>query len=96
MSGHHVVHLKYCTILFRIYSSVRLKKGTTLFKLMEGFRKKGFTFFLLVSLSCWLDNYRKCVEATKINAFRGVPVVAQWLTNPTGNHGVVGSIPGLA
>ena len=26
----------------------------------------------------------------------GVPVVAQWLTNPTGNHEVGGSIPGLA
>ena len=26
----------------------------------------------------------------------GVPVMAQWLTNPTGNHEVVGSIPGLA
>ena len=26
----------------------------------------------------------------------GVPVMAQWLTNPTGNHGVAGSIPGLA
>ena len=25
----------------------------------------------------------------------GVPVVAQWLTNPTRNHTVVGSIPGL-
>ena len=25
----------------------------------------------------------------------GVPVVAQWLTNPTGNHEVAGSIPGL-
>ena len=24
-----------------------------------------------------------------------VPVVVQWLTNPTGNHEVVGSIPGL-
>ena len=23
----------------------------------------------------------------------GVPVVVQWLTNPTGNHEVVGSIP---
>ena len=29
-------------------------------------------------------------------AYLGVPVVAQWLTNPTGNHEVVGSIPGLA
>ena len=28
--------------------------------------------------------------------FAGVPVVAQWLTNPTRNHEVVGSIPGLA
>ena len=26
----------------------------------------------------------------------GVPVVAQWLTNPTGNHGVAGSVPALA
>ena len=25
----------------------------------------------------------------------GVPVVAQWLTNPTKNHEVVGLIPGL-
>ena len=30
------------------------------------------------------------------NAPIGVPVVAQWLTNPTRNHGVVGLIPGLA
>ena len=28
--------------------------------------------------------------------FEGVPVVAQWLANPTRNHEVVGSIPGLA
>ena len=26
----------------------------------------------------------------------GVPIVAQWLTNLTGNHGVVGSILDLA
>ena len=26
----------------------------------------------------------------------GVPVVAQWLTNPTRNHEFTGSIPGLA
>ena len=25
----------------------------------------------------------------------GVPIVAQWLTNPTRNHEVAGSIPGL-
>ena len=28
--------------------------------------------------------------------FLGVPVVAQWLANPTRNHDVEGSIPGLA
>ena len=27
---------------------------------------------------------------------KGVPIVAQWLTNPTRNHKVVGLIPGLA
>ena len=26
----------------------------------------------------------------------GVPIVAQWFTNPTRNHEVAGSIPGLA
>ena len=26
----------------------------------------------------------------------GVPIVVQWLTNPTGNHEVVGSISALA
>ena len=31
-----------------------------------------------------------------IKGFTGVPVVAQWLLNPTRNHEVVGSIPGLA
>ena len=31
-----------------------------------------------------------------LKIFAGVPVVAQWLMNPTRNHEVVGSIPGLA
>ena len=26
----------------------------------------------------------------------GVPVMAQWLTNPTRNHEVAGSVPGVA
>ena len=30
------------------------------------------------------------------NATPGVPVVAQWLTNPTRNHEVAGSVPALA
>ena len=32
----------------------------------------------------------------KIKKKKGVPVVAQWLTNPTRNHEVAGSIPALA
>ena len=30
------------------------------------------------------------------NVTRGVPIVAQWLTNPTRNHEVAGSVPALA
>ena len=36
----------------------------------------------------------KLYENLKIKI--GVPVMAQWLTNPTRNHEVAGSIPGLA
>ena len=32
----------------------------------------------------------------RLNLHGGVPVVAQWLRNPTRNHEDVGSIPGLA
>ena len=35
-------------------------------------------------------------ERTQRQQAYGVPVVAQWLTNPTRNHEVAGSIPGLA
>ena len=35
-----------------------------------------------------------CCGTAEMNP--GVPVVAQWLTNPTRNHEVAGSIPGLA
>ena len=31
-----------------------------------------------------------------LNPYLGVPVVAQWLTNPTRNYEVAGLIPGLA
>ena len=30
------------------------------------------------------------------NIILGVPVVAQWLTNPTRNHEVAGSVPAFA
>ena len=36
------------------------------------------------------------VHASKTDSFVGVPIVAQWLTNPTRNHEVTSSIPGLA
>ena len=34
--------------------------------------------------------------STYKNLAMGVPVMAQWLTNPTRNHEVAGLIPGLA
>ena len=42
--------------------------------------------------------YLRVAETTnsRIKASRGVPVVAQWLTNPTSNHEVAGSKPGLS
>ena len=36
------------------------------------------------------------IKIIKKNKKYGVPVVAQWLVNPTRNHGIAGSIPGLA
>ena len=39
----------------------------------------------------WLDTV-----VIKMTGFRGVPVVAQRLMNPTGKHEVAGLIPGLA
>ena len=41
---------------------------------------------------------RKELNLTSIhkNVGSGVPVMAQWLTNPTRNHEVAGSIPALA
>ena len=36
------------------------------------------------------------VMSFKTWALLGVPIMAQWLMNPTGNHGVAGSICGLA
>ena len=40
-------------------------------------------------------SYHLYVESKK-KKDTGVPVMAQWLTNPTRNHEVAGSIPGLA
>ena len=35
-------------------------------------------------------------DAVINNLSQGVPVVAQWLTNPTRNNEVAGSVPALA
>ena len=63
---------------------------------------------ILISTKCWcLNNFSVRqphvlhsviwrVWNTDVKNSFGVPVVAQWLTNPTRNHEVLGSIPGLA
>ena len=43
-----------------------------------------------------LDDLSIDVSAVLKYSIIGVPVVEQWLVNPTRNHEVVGSIPGLA
>ena len=40
----------------------------------------------------WRQVHSCAVQSSKL----GVPVVAQWLMNPTRNHEVAGLIPGLA
>ena len=40
-------------------------------------------------LTQWVKNLKKKKK-------NGLPVVAQWLTNPTRNDEIVGSIPGLS
>ena len=51
---------------------------------LPGSKQVLFCFFLPVSL-----RYKSVI-------FFGVPVMAQWLTNPTRNHEVAGSVPALA
>ena len=45
-------------------------------------------FYAMFWCSLWPSNIEDNIAR--------VPFVAQWLTNPTRNHGVSGSIPGLA
>ena len=44
---------------------------------------------------CTIKVKKEQVKLILIIHFIGVPVVAQWLTSPTKNHEVAGSIPGL-
>ena len=40
------------------------------------------------------EKYLTCIEELEVTVM-GVPIMAQWLMNPTRNHEVAGSIPGL-
>ena len=42
------------------------------------------------------EEMQNTITEIKNSLEAGVPVVAQWLTNPTRNHEVAGSIPALA
>ena len=46
----------------------------------------------LLNMTSWYSH----IATYKKKKIYGVPVVAQWLMNPTTNHEVVGSVPGLA
>ena len=44
----------------------------------------------------WRVHFLECPHPSAEVKSLGVPVVAQWFTNPTRNHGVAGLIPDLA
>ena len=53
---------------------------------------------LLIPASCLLNSLLPQAVSSFVvkKDYFGVPVLAQWLINPTRNHQVVDSIPGLA
>ena len=57
------------------------------------FKKKTNGIKMFVSAVC---DRKVSGEMLQNGGLVGVPVVAQWLTNPTSIHEEVGSIPGLA
>ena len=58
-------------------------------------KQKRDRFSTAVRMLKYLLLPRECINTYK-NEASGVPVMAQWFANPTRNHEVVGSIPGLA
>ena len=65
-------------------------------------QNKGWGKNVIVMYTC-KDNLIPLLYSGKIKIYvykyvdnNGVPVVAQWLTNPTRNHEVAGSVPALA
>ena len=62
-------------------------------------KSKYFHSYHLVLRSIYkqIHNFKIFIEKFLFkNVVSGVPVMAQWLTNPTRNHEVLGLIPGLA
>ena len=49
-----------------------------------------------VNLEWFLKRNEENKSLDRRKYLQGVPVVAQWLTNPTRNHEVAGSVPGPA
>ena len=62
-----------------------------------GWRLQPYSTPSLRTIMCLRTGPRKGKKTEKkIFLILGVPIVAQWLANPTRNHEVAGSIPGLA
>ena len=66
--------------------------GAALKKRQKGKKKREDSLF---NKWCW-ENWTATCERMKLEHFLRVPIVAQWLMNPTRNQEVAGSIPGLA
>ena len=65
----------------------------------EGMREnlfQAFDFLLFVNFTFPVIFAELAAKFSHQNMSAGVPVMAQWLTNPTRNHEVAGSIPDLA
>jgi len=58
--------------------------------------KTQVTIFIFLLLQLLFFFFSKEEEMNQLKDIQGVPIMAQWLMNPTRNHEVVGSIPGLA
>ena len=61
----------------------------------RGVRKEAQTWALSLALPS-LQRLEMKQETAALKVGPGVPVMAQWLTNPTRNHKVAGPIPDLA
>jgi len=84
-------------LFFQLFYSFKRKKhlGASEEGQVRGWMDCCFIISLLEHGLYKLQN--TCLTLIRIRTSKiGVPVLAQWLTNPTRNHEVAGSIPGLA